>query len=362
MLPADLVFSKRLSRICSSFTDFKVDAILCLDMKNIRYLTGFTGSDGALLIGQDKHILLVDGRYTQQATREVKGAAVLEYRDKIDGIESVITDSGAATVGFEATAMNVHFYFRLKEKIKGVTLHPMSDEINAIRMVKDDAEIACMRKAAEIAFQAMDAVRMLIKPGISEKDIALELEFRMGQYGAEQIAFPTIVASGDNSSLPHAKPGLRRIERGDMVIIDCGAVYRGYHSDETWTVSVGSVEDRQKDVYAVVKEAHDRALEAVKPGVPCKVIDYAARSFIEDKGFGKYFPHGTGHGVGLDVHEAPRIASQSEQVLQKGMTVTIEPGVYIPGQWGVRIEDMALVTEDGCEALTRMPKGFTVLN
>jgi len=361
MLPSDLIFSERLSRIRSIFTDFRLDAVLFLDMKNIRYLTGFTGSDGALFVAQDKSILLVDGRYTHQAAREAKSVAVLEYREKNGGIESILMDNAAKNVGFETMAMNVHLYLKLQEKMKSVTFHPMSDEVNTIRMIKDDAEIACMRKAAECAFRALDAVRTLIKPGLRERDIALELEFRMGQYGAEQVAFPTIVASGENSSLPHAKPGSRKIERGDMVIIDCGAVYQGYHSDETWTVSVENASEEQKNVYAIVKEAHDRALEAVKPGVSCREIDHVARSFIEKSGLGKYFPHGTGHGVGLDVHEAPRIASQSDQVLQQGMTVTIEPGVYMPDQWGVRIEDMVFVTEDGCEALTRMPKDFTVL-
>jgi len=362
MPPDAPVPSERISRIRAGLPDLRVDAILFLDMKNIRYLTGFTGSDGALLIGQDKKTLLVDGRYTHQARGEVGDVAVIEYREKADGIESVLMDSGIKTVGFEATAMNVHSYLRLKSKMKGVTLKPISDEISAIRTVKDETEIARMRKAAEISFQALTDIRELIKPGVREKDIALELEYRMGRYGADQIAFPTIVASGVNSSLPHAKPGSRRVERGDVVMIDCGSVYQGYHSDETWTVAIGNGENRQKEVYAVVKEAHDRALEAVRPGVACREIDHVARSFIETKTLGEYFSHGTGHGVGLDVHEAPRISTQSEHVLKKGMVVTIEPGVYIPNLWGIRIEDMVLVKEDGCEVLTKMPKGFTILN
>jgi Xaa-Pro aminopeptidase len=362
MLPDAPVPPERISRIRSELSGFRVDAILFLDMKNIRYLTGFTGSDGALLIWQDQKTLLVDGRYTYQAEGETEDVAVIEYREKTDGIESVLVDSGIKTVGFEATAMNVHTYLRLKNRIKGVALKPISSEISAIRAIKDETEIARIRKASEISFQAMTDVRELIKPGVREKDIALELEFRMGRHGAEQIAFPTIVASGANSSLPHAKPGSRKIGKGDIVMIDCGAVYQGYHSDETWTVVVGNGEDRHKEVYAVVKEAHDRALEAVRPGVPCREIDRVARSLIEDKAFGKYFSHGTGHGVGLDVHEAPRISTQSEHVLRKGMVVTIEPGVYIPHLWGVRIEDMVLVKENGCEVLTRMPKDFTVLN
>jgi Xaa-Pro aminopeptidase len=362
MLQDKAVFSERISRVRSGFSNLLVDGIF-LDMKNIRYLTGFTGSEGALVVGADRNVLLVDGRYTLQAKREVKDAIVYEYREKVDGITSVLQDRVVKTVGFEAMVMNVHIYLKLKEKMKEVTLKPISGEIDAIRAIKDETEIACMKRASEISFQAMDAVRELIKPGVMEKDIALELEFKMGQYGAEQVAFPIIVASGNNSSLPHASPGSRRIKKGDVVILDYGAVYQGYHSDETWTVVVGSLENKKKkEVYVVVKEALDRAIEAAKPGVPCKEIDRVARSFIGDSGFGKYFSHGTGHGVGLDVHEAPRISMQSEHILQKGMTVTIEPGIYIPGQWGVRIEDMFLVKEQGCEALTRMPKDFTILN
>jgi Xaa-Pro aminopeptidase len=353
---------ERVSRIRSIFSRILVDAILLLDMKNIRYLTGFTGSDGALLIGRDKQTLLVDGRYTHQARKEVENAEVVEYREKVEGIENILAENGFKSVGFEAMAMNVHTYLKMKEKMKDVTLEPISNEIGTIRAIKDRAEVACMKKASEITFQALNSVRELIKPGVREKDIALELEFRMGRYGAEQIAFPIIVASGVNSSLPHAKPGSRRIERGDVVMIDCGAVYNGYHSDETWTCMIGNGEDRRREVYAVVKEAHDRALDAVRAGMPCSEIDRIARTCIDDKALGKYFSHGTGHGVGLDVHEAPRIADKSEHILEKGMVVTIEPGVYIPNLWGVRIEDMVLVEENGCEVLTKMPKDFTILN
>lgn len=356
------LFSERITRIRSRFPEVHVDGILFLDMKNIRYLTGFTGSDGVLLIENEREILLVDGRYTNQARIEVRHASVIEYRDKLKGIESILMESAADTVGFEAMSMSVNAYLILKERVRSLILKPMSTEMSGIRAVKDEAEIARMKKASEISFQAMETVRGLIRPGSMEKDIALELEYQMGRNGAEQAAFPTIVASGENSSLPHAQPGLRKIERGDIVTIDYGAVYEGYHSDETWTVLVGHAGDKQQDVYSIVKEAHDRALEAVKAGIPCREIDQVARSFIEDKKLGAYFSHGTGHGVGLDVHEAPRISNQSEQVLERGMVVTIEPGVYLPGLWGVRIEDMVLVRDDGCEILTKMPKKFTVLN
>jgi Xaa-Pro aminopeptidase len=352
----------RMARVRAILHELDMDALLFLDMKNVRYLTGFTGSDGALVIGGKQEILLVDGRYTNQARKEVEGPHVFEYKDKIDGIAAILSDGSLGSAGFESQAMNVNTYLNLKEKLRGVRLSPLSNEIDALRAVKDEKEIAYIRKAAEISCEALTAVRDLIKPGVRETDIAIELDFRMRRCGAEQVSFPTIVASGANSAQPHAQPGSRAIENGDMVIIDYGAVYCGYHSDETCTFAVGHKNKKQEKVYTLVKNAHDRALAAVKAGIPCVDIDRTARDCIETGKLGKYFTHGTGHGVGLDVHEAPRLTSKSEMVLEAGMVLTIEPGVYIPDLWGVRIEDMILVKEDGVEVLTMVSKDFTVLH
>jgi Xaa-Pro aminopeptidase/Xaa-Pro dipeptidase len=351
-----------MARVRAILRELDMDALLFLDMKNVRYLTGFTGSDGALVIGEKQEVLLVDGRYTNQAKKEVHGPHVFEYKDKIDGIAAILSDGSLGSAGFESQAMNVNTYLNLKEKLGGLRLNPLSNEIDAFRAVKDEKEIAYIRKAAEISCEALTAVRDIIKPGVRETDIAIELDFRMRRCGAEQVSFPTIVASGANSAQPHAQPGLRTIEKGDMVIIDYGAVYCGYHSDETCTFAVGHKNKKQEKVYTLVKNAHDRALAAVKAGIPCVDIDRTARDCIENGKLGKYFTHGTGHGVGLDVHEAPRIASNSEMVLEAGMVLTIEPGVYIPDLWGVRIEDMILVKEEGFEVLTRVSKDFTVLH
>ena len=356
-----LIPSERISKVKSRFHDLDSEVLLFLDMKNIRYLTGFTGSDGALIIGERQHLLLVDGRYTNQAKREVEGLEVFEYREKIEGIETIISEGGLKSIGFESAAMNVNTYLKLKEKLEGVTFTPMPDKINSIRAIKDETEIACIRKAAKISFEALTHVCDLIKPGIREKDIAIELEYRMGKYGAADASFATIVASGTNSAQPHAAPGSREIQNGDVVMIDYGAVYCGYHSDETCTFVVGRGNEKQKEVYSLVKKAHDRALHAVKAGVPCKDIDRIARACIESENLGKFFSHGTGHGVGLDVHEAPRIAAQSENLLEAGMVVTIEPGIYIPDLWGIRIEDMVLVHNEGVEVLTEVSKDFTEL-
>lgn len=353
---------ERISKIQLKLHDLDIDALFFLDIKNIRYLTGFTGSDGALMIGEKQKLLLVDGRYINQAKKEVGCVEVVEYQEKIDGIEAVLSDGRIKSVGFESTAMNVNTYLKLKEKLRAVALNPMSDEINAIRAIKDEEEIACIRKAADISFQALTAVCNLIKPGVKEKDIAIELEFRIRKCGAEIASFPTIVATGVNSAQPHAAPGSREIENGDIVVVDYGAVYNGYHSDETCTFVFGRVDKKQKEVYSLVKKAHDRALEAIKTGIQCREIDRIARSCIEGGNLGKFFTHGTGHGIGLDVHEAPRIADKSVNILETGMVITIEPGVYIPDLWGIRIEDMVLVKEEGSEVLTKVPKNLTILH
>ncbi len=187
------------------------------------------------------------------------------------------------------------------------------------------------------------------------------MEFQIRRRGADHVSFDVIAASGENSALPHAKPSSRRLEAGDFIVLDYGAVYDGYHSDETCTLAVGDISDRQREVYGVVREAQDRALEAVRAGMPCSEIDHAARSVIETRGLGKFFSHGTGHGVGLCVHEEPRIAALSKSTLEAGMVVTIEPGVYLPGLWGVRIEDTVLVKSEGCEMITRFPKDLKIL-
>ena len=351
----------RMDRLRTLFPELGVDAVLFLDMINIRYLTGFTGSDGALLVGEEEAQLLVDGRYITQAGGEAHGVSVVEYRDKKEGIAAAIGDNGSRVAGFEALALNVDAYLWLKNSLPEITLKPLSGEISNIRAVKDEREIVCIREAADICFHALSGLQDILKAGIREKDIACELEFRMKRGGADDVAFPVIVASGENSALPHARPGMRRIADGDAVVIDYGAVVNGYHCDETCTFLVGRADQRQKEIYNLVRKAHDLALDAVGAGVSCIEIDRIARGCIEAGGLGPNFSHGTGHGVGLAVHEAPRIAAKSEGTLEKGMVVTLEPGVYFPGAWGVRIEDTVLVKEKGCEILTKMPKDFNIL-
>lgn len=351
---------ERISRITSKLTALRVEGTLFFDMKNIRYLTGFTGSDGVLFIGEKRNVLLVDGRYVTQAKQEVTDCDIIEYRDKIDGLATFISDHNMKVIGFESPALTCDTYLKLRNRLNDVTLEPLSEEINSIRAIKDIQEIDCIRIAASIASQALQFIMHDIQPGIRERDIALILESKMKELGGETLAFETIVASGYNSALPHAKPGSRKIENGDFVVVDYGIVYQGYHSDETCTVAVGSVTQKQRETYQIVKDAHDKALDAVKEGVSCREIDRIARDHIEKAGLEQYFSHGTGHGVGLEIHETPIISSKSDDYLTSGMIITIEPGVYIPDLWGIRVEDMVVVERDGCEILSTVPKHLQI--
>ncbi|MHB8771464.1 MAG: M24 family metallopeptidase [Syntrophales bacterium] len=352
-------YDRRLSRLRLGFPD--AEALLILNEKNIRYLTGFTGGDGALLVGPDWLELLVDGRYVTQARGEAPGTQIVEFRSRVEGIAGVARRHGVGRIGFEAASLTVEEHLRLQGGLPEVGLEPVAGALQTLRVLKDQREIALIREAARIAAEALATVREMIRPGIRERELALELEYRMRRNGAEGVSFDTIIASGPNSALPHATPGSRAIQDGDCVKVDYGAVWEGYHSDETCTYVVGRPSARQEEVYRLVREAHDRAIGAIRPGVACGEVDRVARGCLEEAGMGGYFTHGTGHGVGLEVHEPPRLASGREELLQAGMVVTVEPGIYLPGVWGVRIEDTVLVTDEGAQCLTPSSKDFTVL-
>jgi len=354
-------YQTRLSRLRSILLPNEIQGLILFDLNNIRYLTGFTGSDGALVVRPQSATLLVDGRYLTQAREEVRVADIYLYQDKVDGIEAVIDITAGETVGFEASAVSHEFYLKLSDRLRGERLKPLSEELNSFRAVKDAEEVSCIRRAAELSARVLEAVSRTIRPGLLERDIAFEIDFGAIRAGAERMAFETIVASGANAALPHARPGSKVLEQGDLIVVDYGVALDGYCSDETCTFCLGFADDRKLEVYAAVKEAHDRALEAVKSGVTCRQIDRMARSTLEKYGLHTYFSHGTGHGVGLEVHEAPRVSAKSDTVLAEGMVITIEPGVYLPGQWGIRIEDTVVVRDDGCEILTKMPKDFIIL-
>ncbi|MDQ5984505.1 MAG: Aminopeptidase YpdF [Syntrophus sp. SKADARSKE-3] len=361
-LDIERLHRERLHRLQQRLIDLNIGGLLLFDMKNIRYLTGFTGSEGVCVVLQKELVLLVDGRYLTQAREQVRNTNVELYRDKLSGIAGIVSGHALADVGFETSALTYDIYLHLKKQLKNSRLKPVDGEVQNLRKVKDKTELALMGKAVDISHQALMAIRGMIKPSVMERDIAIDLDYKMRALGAEDISFPTIVASGPRAALPHAQPGFRRIEMGDTVIIDYGAVVDGYHSDETCTFIVGQADDELRGLYDIVKEAHDRAIDGVRAGVYCREIDRIARSHIEAKGYGDYFSHGTGHGVGLDVHESPRLGLTSADVLEKGMVVTVEPGIYIPGRRGIRIEDMVVVEDDGCQVVTKTSKLFDIVH
>lgn len=332
-----------------------VRAVLLLNLHHIRYLVGFSGSDGALLITARDVVLLVDGRYTTQARRET-AVEVIEYRDQTEGIAQTFLRTKARELGFDAAAISYDRYQKLKSKLEATDLIPLTRELETLRSVKDETEIRLIKRAAAIASAAYESMLNSVRPGLEERDLALELEYKMRTEGAEAVAFETIFASGPNAALPHARPGDRKLAPGDLVVVDYGATFMGYQSDETCTFALGDIGSDQELIYSVVKEAHDIGLEKIRAGVVCKEVDAAVRDHIAKNGFGSFFGHGTGHGVGLEVHEPPRLGSFSDVVLEAGMVVTVEPGIYIPGKWGVRIEDLVVVKEDGCEILSRVTK------
>lgn len=338
-----------------------VEVIIFLGLPNIRYLAGFTGSDGALILGKEKGWFLTDSRYTTQASLEIAEAGVVEYRIKTEGIAALLTAESVKRAGFEAEQTTVAFLQALSAALPDLELIPIGAELDDLRIRKDPEELRSLAGSAEIASQALLGILDLIKPGVPEREVALALEFAMKRAGAQEKSFDFIVASGPRGALPHGKASDKAIQTGELVTIDFGAVYQGYHSDETVTVAVGSPDSRQKEIYSIVKDAHDKALEAVKPGISLKELDNIARRYIELKGYGNYFGHGLGHGVGLEVHEKPTVSFRSEQTAGEGMVFTIEPGIYIPDWGGVRIEDTVVVTQDGCRLLTSVPKELMIL-
>ena len=350
----------RISSLQQKFSAYKIDGLIFFNMSNIRYLSGFTGSDGVLLINSDKTNLLVDGRYTIQAGLETTDIQIIEYTDKIKGIIRAIKKLKLKRIGFEANTITVEMYNQLTNHIQHEAFVDLADELKIIRAYKDETEIALMKKAAEISSAAILSLIHQIKPGCTEKEVALQLEYEARISGADGLAFEAIVAAGENSALPHAQPTDRKIKKGDFVVIDFGVKYRGYCSDETCTIAFGKLTVRQKNAYQIVKDAHDRALSIIRANIPAADIDHCARRVFGKK-YGRYFVHGAGHGVGLEVHEAPRLATNSADILMPQMVVTVEPGLYIPGLWGIRIEDTVLVKKNSCEKFTKMDKELIII-
>lgn len=332
----------------------EIDAILLFSPENLRYLTGYSGGEGVLYVDEDGAFLLVDFRYLEEAKGEAKGCEVVLLKGGMKGLKEFLLQKGRKRIALEARAITLAGFRELLDT--DIQFLSFTRELDPLRAVKTPSEVKQIKEAVRVAEEAFREVLELVRPGVSELDIALELEYRLRKKGSEGVPFPVIVLSGPRTSLPHGVPTKRHLREGEPVLFDFGARIAGYCSDETRTLFLGDPPDELKKIYRIVIEAHDRALEAVKPSVPFKEVDAIARRVIEDAGYGDYFGHSTGHGVGLAVHEFPSLSPESEGTLEEGMVVTIEPGIYVPGLGGVRIEDLCLVTKDGPEVLTPLDR------
>jgi Xaa-Pro aminopeptidase len=351
-------YSQRRLKAVDLLASLKLDALVLCEPENMRYLCGFTGSDGTLIISTEQLVFLTDSRYTTQAGIEVSADRIEEYTVKSDAIVAVLSSLSAKRAGFEAgLAVGVFNELRGKGEDDWQWL-PLQDEIQSLRLHKSAEEIRLISAAAEMNLAGFTEVSSMIRPGVSESEISLALEFALRKRGAEEKAFDIIVASGERGALPHGVASDKLLAEGELVTIDFGCRYAGYHSDETVTFALGRVADELREIYDIVLEAHDRAIAAVVPGIGLSELDRIARDYIKGCGYADYFGHGLGHGVGLAVHEAPVVASRSKAVAEAGMVFTVEPGIYVPGTGGIRIEDMVLVTVDGHQVLTKIPKTF----
>ena len=351
--------------IADQLTAHQLDAMLLTEEANRFYASGFhsSGTDGAALVTREQVYYLTDSRYTEAAQRYVEGAEILEVgpgRGYRALLKEILEHHGVKRLGFEDAYMTVRDH-ALYAKELGCELIPATELLWKLRRVKDTVELDALIHAQRIAEQALEVILREIREGVEEREIAARLQYLMLHFGAENLSFDPIVVSGPNGSLPHGVPGERKIQKGEFVTMDFGCIYQGYCSDMTRTVAVGSVTDEMRTVYETVLQAQRAGIAAAKAGITGKAVDAAARSVIEAAGYGKYFGHSFGHGVGVEIHESPNAASSNDQPLPAGAVISAEPGIYLPGKLGVRIEDVIFITEDGCQDLTKAPKDLLIL-
>ncbi len=339
----------------------ETDAIMITSPHNLRYFSNFSGGEGVALIGKNFRFLFVDSRYTIAANQEAKDFSVIEFENGrlISEINSKLNEYSVRTVSFEDFEMTVASYNLYKVKLDA-TLVPLESRLELLRMVKTEQELSYLRKAESIGDEVFLKILPYLKAGVYETDIASEIEYQMRKLGAEGTSFETIVVSGKKTSMPHGRPDNTRLKPNDFVTMDFGCRYNGYCSDMTRTVAIEKADEEQKKIYDIVLTAQKTGLDAIKAGVLSKDADYAARKVIEGAGYGKYFGHSLGHGVGLLIHEKPNLSPKSDIVLKENMVVTCEPGIYIENFFGVRIEDMVVVKNNGIENLTNSSKELII--
>ncbi len=351
------LFEQRLAAIRQKFDEWQVDGLLISSAHNRRWLSGFTGSNGQLLITRDKGLLATDFRYWEQAAAESPTFELFKHQRTDEDDVAFFATAGVTVVGIEAQYITLADQIKL-DKIEDVVWDPLMETAESLRKIKSPGEVEIIRAAAAITDQVMSQVNAIARPGMTERALAWELEKLIREAGAEAVAFDVIVASGPNAALPHHHPGHRQLQAGDALIVDMGARADGYHSDMTRTFYLGNEPDEQFwSVYHLVQEAQTAVLNQIKPGMNGQDVDALARDVITAAGHGDHFGHGLGHGLGLFIHEDPFLSPRTEkEILAPGMAITIEPGIYLPGWGGVRIEDLILITEDGFEYLSHCPK------
>ncbi|MEX2415850.1 MAG: Xaa-Pro peptidase family protein [Paenibacillaceae bacterium] len=353
----------RLGKLRALLAEHNMDALLVTNAVNRQYMSGFTGSSGVLLITADKALLYSDFRYRTQAPGQAPSFEFIEHQANVmDAILESAVALHLPRIAFEAHDMSFETYSSYVNKLQGIELIPAGKWVEQLRMVKGEAELVIMREAALLADKTFNHIVGLLKPGMRELDIALEMEFYMRHHGATSSSFETIVASGERSALPHGVASDRILQYGEYVKLDFGAYYQGYCSDITRTVMLGRPTDRHRDIYQIVLEAQQATLEQIRPGMTGREADAIARNIITKHGYGDLFGHGTGHGLGMEIHESPRLSLTGDTVLEPGMTVTVEPGIYIAGFGGVRIEDDVVITSTGVDILTHATKDFIVID
>lgn len=338
--------------------NLNIDAVLISNGNNMRYVSGFAGETGYLYISEKHHALITDFRYTYQAEAEAEGFEIITIGSGgyEEAINNMLSSDNVKRLGFESQDMLYSKYQDLLDKLNVVELTPINNEITRLRRIKTPKELEYIKQAESIGDKVFTEILTFIKPGMTELEVAARIEYLLKLYGGQRTSFPAIVASGINSSMPHAVPSLKKIEDGDFLTMDYGCVYEGYCSDMTRTIVVGKASDKQKEIYNIVLEAQLAALDVIKAGLKGKDVDKVARDIIYKAGYGGCFGHGLGHSVGLFIHEDPRLSPSEEGIIEAGMIETVEPGIYVRGFGGVRIEDLVVVTDEGYENYTHSDK------
>jgi Xaa-Pro aminopeptidase len=355
-------YKERIVRLRNALEKNRCDAFITLFSPHLRYLTGYSGSNGLCIVTRHKVFFLTDFRYKEQIKSEVASSrSFITSGELIEKAADEKLLKGCKLVDIEKDYLSFGHYAELRKHFQGVRFLPTSEIVESLASVKSEPEISLIKKAAAITDEVFDRIIGTIKPGVSELDVSAEISYLHKKLGAEKDSFEPIVVSGPRGSLPHGRPSSKKIQHGELVTLDLGCFYKGYCSDLTRTIALGKPSAEARKVYAIVLDAQQKGIESARSGMAAKTLDGISRGVIHAKGYGKYFGHGLGHGIGLQIHEFPRLSTRSTHTLRTGNVVTIEPGIYLPGKFGVRIEDDIVVRNGLCDVLTTSPRSLIVV-